>query len=89
MDQEKLPSWHNSPQKPHLEVLTSGTYEDLQETDTKTDDLMIKLYLGIVKIFVLDTYFCFTRGTNILKFEMGTSMGRLQNPRYTKNEVFH
>ena len=66
--------------KPHLKVLTSGTYGDLETTDAKIDNLMIKLCIGIVKIFVLNTYFFFYRRNKYFKVRNGDIHGTSTKP---------
>ena len=72
-----------SPEGP-LKVLTSGTSRgpsgDSQGTNTKIDDLMKKLFFRCNSPCFTHLFLIFTEKTNIQKFLMGTSTGRLRDP---------
>ena len=65
-------------------ILTSRTYrepsEDYQEINTKIDDLMKKLCCRCNSSCITHLFLFFTGRTNIQRFYMGTSMGRLRDP---------
>ena len=72
-----------SPEGP-LKVLTSGTSRrlsgDSQGTNTKIDDLMKKMFFRCNSPCFTHLFLIFTEKTNIQKFLIETSMGRLRDP---------